>query len=233
MSDLEYRAVLAQLSHAYPEVGGNENFSEADLEILHAISSARSSQSCNETFRLATKRYGVDVFASGEVDVKNRDRNVFYSMEWSESWRRFYLANFLQRDPMLGLLEHTDEPFTWGEWRGSSGRLSTEEQEAFALVESHGWIDGFVLPMPRAGTHVALVSLVFTQPLDPAADKPFLTHASFCYLQRIRSVITPRDFPVPPLGLAPRELECLGLVARGYADRRIAEELGHLRLDCA
>ena len=90
----------------------------------------------------------------------------------------------------------------------------------------YGWIDGFALPVRRSGSHIALVSLVCTQPLDPAADKRFLTHASYCYLERIRSVITSRDFPVSPMGLAPRELECLGLVARGFGDRKIADKLG-------
>ena len=49
----------------------------------------------------------------------------------------------------------------------------------------YGWIDGFALPVRRSGSHIALVSLVCTQPLDPAADKRFLTHASYCYLERI------------------------------------------------
>jgi LuxR family transcriptional regulator, quorum-sensing system regulator BjaR1 len=68
--------------------------------------------------------------------------------------------------------------------------------------------------------------VVCTKLLDPTADKAFLTHASFCYLERIRGVIAPSEFPVAPLGLTPRELECLGLVAQGYSDRRIAQKLG-------
>ena len=64
-----------------------------------------------------------------------------------------------------------------------------------------------------------------TKLLDPAADKAFLTYASFCYLECIRGVIAPSEFPVAPPGLTPRELECLGLVVQGYSDRRIAQKL--------
>jgi LuxR family transcriptional regulator, quorum-sensing system regulator BjaR1 len=224
LSDLDYYAAFSNARLTFPAFRNDENFSNEDLEILHAIASARSAKPCNEAFALATRRFGNDAFACGEVDVTKRDRVVFFSMEWSEVWRIFYLESFLHRDPMLHLLEQADEPFTWGEWKDSK-RLSAEERDAFILCGKHGWVDGF-LPIRRKGPHVALVSVVCTKLLDPAADKAFLTHASFCYLERIRGVIAPSEFPVAPLGLTPRELECLGLVAQGYSDRRIAQKLG-------
>lgn len=225
LSDFEYYAAFLNILPTFPKFRNDEKFSNEDLEILYAIASARSVRSCNEAFALATGRFGNDAFACGEVDVNKRERVVFFSMEWSDVWRKFYLESFLQRDPMLRLLELADEPFTWGEWKDSK-RLTAEERDAFILVGKHGWIDGFVLPIRRNGPHVALVSVVCTKLLDPAADKPFLAHASFCFLDRIRSIIGPSEFPVAPLGLAPRELERLGLVAHGYSDRRITQKLG-------
>lgn len=225
LSELAYYDAFSRIIPTFPTFRNDENFSRDDLEILHAISSARTTRQCNEMFALAMQRFAADAFASGEVDVKNRDRAIFYSMEWSEVWRKFYLETYLHRDPMLHLLEVADEPFTWGEWKESK-RLTGEEREAFMLVGKHGWVDGFILPIRRNGSHVALVSLVCKQPLDPSADKAFLTHASFCYLERIRGIIAPNEFPVAPLGLTPRELESLTLVARGHSDRQIAQKLG-------
>jgi DNA-binding CsgD family transcriptional regulator len=224
LSDLNYYAAFSNVLPTFPTFRNDENFSNEDLDILHAIASARSAKHCNEAFALATRRFGNDAFACGEVDVTKRDRVVFFAMEWSDVWRKFYLESFLHRDPMLHLLERADEPFTWGEWKDSK-RLTAEERDAFILVGKHGWVDGFVLPIRRKGPHVALVSVVCTTVLDPAADKAFLTHACFCYLERIRGVIAPSEFPVAPLGLTPRELECLDLVAHGHSDRRIAQKL--------
>lgn len=224
LSDLDYYDAFSNARLTFPTFRNDENFSSEDLKILHSIASARSAKQCNEAFALATRRFGNDAFACGEVDVRNRNRVVFFAMEWSEVWRKFYLESYLNRDPMLHLLEQADEPFTWGEWKDSK-RLTAEERDAFILVGKHGWVDGFALPIRRKGPHVALVSVVCKKLLDPAADKPFLTHASFCYLERIHGVIGPSEFPVAPLGLTPRELECLDLVAHGHSDRRIAQKL--------
>jgi hypothetical protein len=125
-SELPYYASLTALLQDHPLLTDDSKFSGEELEILHAIASGRSAQHCNELLSLATKRFGVDAFAAGEVDLKQRDRVVFYSMQWSESWRQYYLTNFLQRDPMLRLMEEADEPFTWGEWKAGK-RLTGEE----------------------------------------------------------------------------------------------------------
>lgn len=219
MNMLQFPAqVAAKLLH-----DSRESLSASDLEILHGIMASTSAQQCNDLFWTATKRFQTDKFACGEIDLKNRDRVVFYSMQWSESWRRFYLEHFLDRDPLLRFIEDAEEPLTWSEWRASK-RLTAEEKAAFHLVGQHGWVDGFALPVPRRGSHIGLVSVVCRRLLEPC-DKLFLTHASFCYLERIRTVITPRDFPVAPLGMAPRELECLRLVAQGHSDREIGKTL--------
>jgi len=225
VSDFGYYAAFSDILPSFPTFRNDENFSNEDLEILQAISGARSAEHCTKAFALATRRFATDAFACGEVDVKNRDRVVFFAMEWSDVWRKFYLDGFLHRDPMLRLLEVAEEPFTYDEWKDSK-RLTAEERDAFILIGKHGWVDGFVLPIRRKGPHVALVSLVCKRKLDPIADKAFLTHASFCYLERIRGIVTPSEFPAPPLGLAPRELECLSLVSHGLSDRKIAEKLG-------
>jgi hypothetical protein len=84
LSDLDYYAAFSNARLTFPTFRNDENFSNEDLEILHAIASARSAKPCNEAFALATRRFGNDAFACGEVDVTKRDRVVFFSMEWSE-----------------------------------------------------------------------------------------------------------------------------------------------------
>jgi hypothetical protein len=42
----------------------------------------------------------------------------------------FLLANFLHKDPMLRLLESTEDPFTWREWK-SSKQITAEEKAVF------------------------------------------------------------------------------------------------------
>lgn len=209
----------------FPKLLGKQELSADDVEIMHALLGARTTHQCNELFWMAIRRFRVGKFACGEIDVRKRERAVFYSIQWSEAWRRFYLANLMERDPMLAALNDRDEPFTWRELR-NTGTLSPQDTAIFDVVARHGWIDGFVLPVRRSGSHVALVSLGCEEPLDAAAAKHFLTCASLCYLKRIRAVIHPSEFPVPPMGMAPRELECLGLVARGYSDHKIASTLG-------
>lgn len=195
-----------------------------EIEIVFAILAARSAAECNACLWRAVRPYGVDKFACGEIDLEMRSRAVFFSMQWTESWRRFYLKNIFHRDPLIEHLRVEDEPFTWGEWRAAK-RLSRDGSDVMRVVAAHGWTDGFCLPVHRSGMHVALVSLVCRQTLDPAA-KRVLTIFCAVFLERIRMVIEPSEFPTPPLGLSPRELESLGLVARGLSDRAIAEVLG-------
>jgi hypothetical protein len=138
LSDLDYYDAFSNARLTFPTFRNDENFSSEDLKILHSIASARSAKQCNEAFALATRRFGNDAFACGEVDVRNRNRVVFFAMEWSEVWRKFYLESYLNRDPMLHLLEQADEPFTWGEWKDSK-RLTAEERDALVRGRVRQW----------------------------------------------------------------------------------------------
>lgn len=202
------------------------NLSALEIEQLESISQSRTAQQCHHRFDEAVGRFATDKFACGEIDLEKRQRAVFFDMHWSESWRKFYLENaILDRDPLLRFLAETDEPFTWRDLIGT-GCLTSDERELFKLLNSHGWVDGFVLPIPRHQSHKGLVSIVCRKPIESKRDGAFLSLAAFCYFFRIRAVLTPSDFPVSPFGLTNREFECLRLVAMGLSDRRIAQRLG-------
>ena len=201
------------------------NLTVKEIDTVSSLASARTSQECNEIFWKASKQYEVGKFASGEIDLQKRQRIVFFGMQWTDAWRAFYLKNdYLERDPLLRFVDKTEEPFTWQELLKTS-RLTEDERGIFREVSKHGWVDGFVLPIPRSGSHIGLVSVVCRAKLAPLTDKPFLTALSFCYHERMRAVLCSREFPIPPMGLTPRESECLKLVAAGYSDKAIGVTL--------
>jgi Autoinducer binding domain len=73
---------------------------------------------CAAIFKRAISLYGFDTYACGEVDIANRERNVFFVIEWPARWRKFYLDhNLVERDPLIEALTRLRRPFTWSELR--------------------------------------------------------------------------------------------------------------------
>lgn len=221
-----YPSYLFEVDARVSNILYTASLSVTEIDSLGDISQARDAHQCSDAFRRALRRYEPDKFACGEIDLKRRQRAVFYGMHWSEAWKKFYLENlYLERDPLLRFIETTDDSFTWSELRHSA-RLTADERDIFKTLERLGWVDGFVLPIPKSGSHKGLVSVVCKHALDEKEDKTFLSLAAFCYFFRVRSIVTEKDFPVLPFGLTRREFECLTLVANGMSDREIANALG-------
>jgi LuxR family quorum sensing-dependent transcriptional regulator len=180
--------------------------------------------SCASLFKRAVAHFGFDTFACGEVDVEYRDRNVFYIVDWPESWRKFYIGTgLIARDPLLGALGDRGTSFTWSELR-EDRRLSQVGRDALRLAAEHGWTEGLAVAVPRGGTRYGLVSLVGHSNL--LTERPLLCLISECLLTRVRSLQPRPEFPVPPAGLSKREIDCLRLVALGCSDQEIADALG-------
>jgi LuxR family quorum sensing-dependent transcriptional regulator len=181
---------------------------------------------CAALFRDTIAPFGFDAFACGEVDVVDRGRSAFYIIDWPDRWRQFYVAsNLIERDPLLDALPLRREPFTWSELRRDR-KLSRAGREALDLVAANGWTEGLVVSLPRAPGRFGLISLVgHCTPLEPAT-RAFLCLISICLHTHVRALVPAEGFAAPPAGLTGREMECLKLVARGFADRRIAATLG-------
>lgn len=186
----------------------------------------RDVASCASLFKAVVEPFGFDAFACGEIDIADRDRNVFYVVEWPESWRNFYVnSGLIERDPLLDALKFRDRPFSWSELRRDR-KLSQVGRDALRLVAEHGWTEGLAVPVSRGGTRYGLVSLVGHSAALTDYQRSALALISECLLTRVRSLGRLCDFPVPPAGLSGREIECLRLVALGHSDIEIAKTLG-------
>jgi LuxR family transcriptional regulator, quorum-sensing system regulator BjaR1 len=211
---------------------GTVSWSRPALDALHPlvdlaqIVTAGTVKSCIAAFRALLAPLGIDTFASGETDVNHRERSVFHVIDWPDDWRKFYFSSgLLERDPVVQGLELFDGPFTWQELRRKRFFASVGT-ETLDRVAAAGWRDGLVVPIRRAATRYALISLVSRQTIISADHKQLLSVASICFHSRILERITYADFPMPPAGLTQREVECIASMARGLSEAETAADFG-------
>lgn len=184
---------------------------------------------CAELFRNAIAPFGFDTFACGELDLSDRDRAVFYIIDWPERWRRFYIGSgLIHRDPVIDSLAFRAEPFTWSELRADN-KLAKLGSHALDLAAAEGWTEGLVVPLPNKGSRVGLVSLVGHENITDPEVRALLCIISICLHGHARTLVAHEGFAIPPVGLTQREIECVRLVARGLSDGAIAEALGVAR----
>ena len=196
------------------------------IEFHYELQRCDDIECCAALFRKQALAYGFDTYACGEVDVDERERNVFFIVEWPERWRKFYLSSGLvERDPLIDALTERRAAFTWSDLR-KDGSFLRAGAEALRRVAEQGWREGFVAPVARGGSHFGLVSLAGRATDLPPEERRNLGLMCESLLVRIRSLGPPPKFPVPPAGLTGRELDGLRLVAVGRTDAQIAEELG-------
>src|ERR1700728_2916933 len=102
---------------------------------------------CADLFRSAVAPFGFDTFACGELDLKVRERTVFYLVDWPPQWRRFYLSEGLvERDPLIDALAFRHQPFTWSDLR-KDRKLHKVGREVLEHASAAGWTEGLVIPL--------------------------------------------------------------------------------------
>lgn len=195
-----------------------------DENLLANLARAPDLPACIEHFRKSLSPLGIEIFSCGEVNLREPRRMFYYVREWTPQWRAFAEKNFASSDPRLRFLDEFAAPFTWLEARASAF-CTTLDHELMALASSSGWVDGFVVPVVRDSSHFSVVTAVSTRPLDPISDKAYLSVFSLYFMERVRALVRAADFPLPPLGLSRREIECLQQVSQGSPDAAIGRAL--------
>ena len=187
---------------------------------------AKSLSSAIGIFRSSIAPFGFDTFACGELDLADRDRSVYYVIDWPDKWRHFYLnSKLIERDPVVESLAYRHEPYTWTDLRRDR-RFGKLGRDALKLVAVHGWTQGFVVPIPSSGRRVGLVSLAGTREDISLEGRAYLALISIAFHTHVRLLVTHQGFAAPPAGLTQREIDCVRLVAQGCSDRSIASTLG-------
>jgi len=198
----------------------------AIIDAASAIAAASNPKICSQIFRKTLASFEINTFACGQVDLVVRERNVFYAIDWPETWRKFYLsAGVLERDPLLDALKRRRKPFTWSELR-SARAIVPIGSEALRLAAEHGWTEGLAVPIPHGKNRCGLVSLAGPRGPIGEAEKSLLAILSLSFYERQRSFAPDHGFPIAPIGLSKREIDCLRLIAHGATDREVGRTLG-------
>lgn len=180
---------------------------------------------CGALFKAAIMPFGFDTFACGELDLGDRERTVFYIIDWPDRWTRFYQqSGLINRDPLIDGVGERRQPFTWSDLR-AEGKLARVGRQALDLAAAEGWIEGFVVPFRTSGRRVGLVSMVGNQLIAEEA-RAFISLISLTLHTHVRTLAAREGFALPPAGLTAREIQCIRLVAQGVADKAIAATLG-------
>ena len=103
--------------------------------------------------------------------------------------------------------------------------LSLDEMKTLKLAVAAGWEEGLVVPIPRGGRRLGLVSLLRTTGAFSRDEKSLLTLLSVYFHEHVRALSTPLSFAAAPSGIAARVVECLQLAAAGYSDKAIGAKL--------
>ena len=190
------------------------------------IAAAADPHACAGLFRAAIAEFGFTTFACGQIDLVVRSRNVFYIVDWPESWLKFYVASSLiERDPVVDAIIRRRAPVSWSEMQVDH-RLAGLGTNALRESNRHGWTEGFAVPIPNGDRHCGLVSLAGARGPIGAEEKSLLAILSLCLYVRARSLAPVHGFAVPPSGLTAREIECLQLIAVGNGFEAAGAKMG-------
>jgi DNA-binding CsgD family transcriptional regulator len=201
---------------------------EEALRFYAELQERMSVAACSELFRGAVARFGIEVFACGEIDLDDRDRNVMFMAEWPKAWVRFYVkSGLIKSDPLLNAVTLYRKPFTFGDIIHDK-RFSTLERDALRAAAEQGWTQGLAVPVARGGSRFGLVTLLGRGEQLDSSLRVYLCLISECLLTRVRSLAQGREagYAMPPAALSKREVEAARLVALGCSDAEIAAEFG-------
>jgi DNA-binding CsgD family transcriptional regulator len=195
------------------------------LGFFERLQRSKTMAAAAELFKETIAPLDFVVFACGEIDLENRDRNLMFMAEWPPEWLQYYRSSgFIERDPILNALRIQREPFTFGDIVRDR-RFSKLDRVSLRVAAENGWARGFAAPFPRGGAHIGLVTMLGRAGEMEDALRVPLTIISHLLLSHVRRIASLGDFAMPPMGLSPRQIEALRLVCKGCSDEEIANAL--------
>ena len=175
-----------------------------------------------------TQDLGFDCFALLHTSKSNAPpaemlQLTTYPSNWVDMVRdRAYWVD----DPVFAACEIADAGFPWHHIPDMVV-LSDRQRDVMRLARTEGLLDGFTVPIPKAGTTVGLCS--FATRRDSGANRDSTAAAQavgWFAFEAARRIGTAMPLQQPPPPLTPRQLDCVVLYARGKSDSVMGRLLG-------
>jgi LuxR family quorum sensing-dependent transcriptional regulator len=160
----------------------------------------------------------------GVADLPRADealQETIAFVNWPEEWQqRYFLHDYVRRDPAVLHMQNTQYPFLWSEVLArpeydKSQQTIVREASEFKMRE------GFVVPLPSMWSGAAVIT-VAGECVDASPRERRQLHLAAIYAHariRILSREKRKAILLPPL--TPRERECLKWAAVGKSDHDI------------
>jgi DNA-binding CsgD family transcriptional regulator len=192
------------------------------FEFAKAIRDCKTLDKCAGLFRAAIVKHGFDSFACGELDLAERNRSVFYIVNWPKRMFDFYVkSGYIDRDPLIDELKRVSGSFTWSELLRDKFLRKTGSEMLGRLAEE-GWTEGLVVPFRRSETRFGLVSIIGSRGPLHRGVKDALSIMALCLHEQARRLGPSLGVALALSAMSLRELDSLRLVARGHSDKEIA-----------
>jgi LuxR family quorum sensing-dependent transcriptional regulator len=196
------------------------------FDFSSAIRNCKTLDACARLFCETIARHGFNTFACGEVDMVERNRCVFYVVDWPPLWLEVYIkSGFIEHDPVVERAKHQTLPFTWSELL-SDKKLSKKSRSVLQTAADFGWTEGLAVPFRRTETRFGLVSLAGNRSALGADERDGLSIIAMCLYEQVRRLGPSLGVALALSALTLRELDSLRLVAGGHSDKKIAAILG-------
>jgi LuxR family transcriptional regulator, quorum-sensing system regulator BjaR1 len=192
-------------------------------EWIRKLAEAREPEAVRTVFINAMTSCGFVTLAAGEMDMEDARRSSFIINTWPQSWLEYYdREKVVEYDPIVPKLQAGEGSFCWSE-------LSFKTPRQIALMSearSRGWVDGLVIPIPRGGSILGLISLVADRPVPAGDSRRQIEMFAVLAYERLSGLMHGARSEGNNAGLSRREMDCLALVAMGCGDAEAGQALG-------
>lgn len=206
------------------------DFASQVFALIERHAGTRDSADIITDFLAVMSGFGFTVAACGAVVRDGRKkREKLYFSTWPPEWMKAYVGKgFAEQDLIVLHSLAGTAPFRWRDVYGQA-TLTPLQSEMWSLCQASGWTDGLAVPIHGPGGYLAITGMGGR--IEHLGERDFAAArlASLWVHDRLLAIESRRgkDSEGTPLSwLAPRERECLGLVAAGRTDRQIARVLG-------